>query len=194
MAKHEMTNLVFLWEDPDGKRRWEAVIEDQMAGFLEKILLEGVNPATVIMGYSPILFHWVWKKYHGGLSDVYFQKINEEIYGREPTQESKHEPVNVPIYKKLEAKYGWVAPDGRFFGCNYGGHSSLAGRIVGEIQYVYDPERYLEDLGWAKVLSGRYAGRQYVIGMGEGKKLADAQLKTLEQMGLGNAYGISSLL
>lgn len=190
-----MTSWVFLWEGADGKRYWEAVEEDQMNGFLQKIIREGALPATVMMAYSPILFHWVWKKFHNGLSDVYFQKINEEIYGTEPVGEIKHKPVDVPIEKKApETKFGWIAPDGRYFQCEYGGHSSLAREIVGKIQHISDPEQHLEGLGWVKVFSGTGTGKRYTVGMGVGKKLTDAQLKTLQREGLDNAHGISCLL
>nr|WP_325260128.1 hypothetical protein [uncultured Oscillibacter sp.] len=190
-----MTKYVFLWEGPDGKRYWEAVREEQINGFLEKLIKGGVLPATIMVGYAPILFHWVWKKYHKGLSDVNFCKINEEIYGTEPVGEVKHTPVDVPIEKKKpETKYGWIAPDGRFFGCEYSQHTSLARKIVGEIQHVFDPERHLEELGWAKVFKGMADRERYAIGMGEGKKLTDVQLRTVQEMGLDNAYGISHLL
>lgn len=196
MAKRdEMTSYVFLWEGPDGERKWEAVAENQVNGFLVKLLEEeGVNPATVMVAYAPILFHWVCKQYHK-ISDVNFNRINEEIYGTDPSEISKHKPVDVPVErKKPEEKYGWLAPDGRFFNCDYGGHSHLAGKIVGEIQHVHDPERHLEDLGWAKVLSGTINRTRYTIGMGLDKKLTDAQLKTLKRMKLDDAHGVSSLL
>ena len=189
-----MTNYLFLWERPDGERCWEAVTKEQVKGFLEKLISDGVNPATVIVAYTPILFHWVWKEYHRGLSDVHFPKINEEIYGAEPVAESNHKPVDVPVEKKPETKFGWIAPDGRFFGCGYGGHSNLASRIVGEIEYVLDAEQRLEKLGWAKVFKGIDSRERYTVGMGAGKKLTDAQLRTLQGMGLGNAHGISGLL
>jgi hypothetical protein len=91
-------------------------------------------------------------------------------------------------------KYGWIAPDGRFFRCDYGGHSNLADKIVGEIQHVRNPERHLEDLGWAKILHGGSTGKVYAIGMGLDKKLTDAQLKTLQMDGLDDSFGISYLL
>lgn len=190
-----MTSFVFMWEGPDGERKWEAVKKGQTAGFMEKLLTEyGVHPATVMVAYAPILFHWVWKEYHKGLSDVNFHNINEEIYGTEPAEISKHKPVDVPVREKPVVKFGWLAPDGRFFNCQYGGHSNLADKVVGDIQYIANPERHLEELGWAKVLSGGGTGKQYAIGMGIEKKLTDAQLKTLQRMELDTAYGISYLL
>ena len=185
---------IFLWEDPNGNRKWEIVKKNQMIGFLEKLLNDGVHPATIMCACSPILFHWAWKEYHNGISDVNFNKLNEEIYGTEPI-ESKHKRVDVPIEKeKPVTKYGWIAPDGRFFGCDYGGHSSLASKIVGNIQYVTNPERHLEEIGWAKVLSGTANRSKYTIGMGVDKKLTDDQIKTLQRMKLDNSYGISYFL
>ena len=187
-----MTSFLIMWETPDGERRWEAVKKEQIDGFLEKLLLGGVHPATVMMSYAPALIHWVWKKFHKGYSHVNFYKINEEIYGTEPVEESKHKPVDVPVKEK--SKFGWIAPDGRFFECGYGGHTSVAERIVGEIQHVFDPEQHLEGLGWAKVYKGVIGRERYTIGMGTGKKLTDAQLKTVQYLGLDNANGISLLL
>ena len=179
---------VILWQSPDGERKWEIMKQNQVAGFLKILIDDGVHPATVMAAYSPIFFHWVWKKYHNGLSDVYFQKVNDEIYGTEPI-ESNHKPVDVPIEKpKPVTKYGWLAPDGRFFKCDYGGHSSLADKIVGEVHKITNPERHLEELGWAKVLTGGSFGKRYAIGMDYDKKLTDSQLKTLERIGIDDIY------
>ena len=65
---------------------------------------------------------------------------------------------------------------------------------VGEIRDIRDPERHLENLGWAKVFKGLEARERYSVGMGEGKKLTDAQLVELQRMGLDNAHGVSLLL
>ena len=184
---------ILLWEDPCGERKWEALKKNQIIGFLEKLLNGGVHPATVMFSFNPII-HWAWKEYHGGVSEVSMQNINEEICGTAPVK-SKHEPVNVPEREsRIVTKYGWIAPDGRYFKCDYGGHSNLADKIVGDIQKIYNPERHLEDLGWAKVLSGGSTRKRYAIGMGLDKKLTDAQLKTLKREGLEDSYGISFLL
>lgn len=184
----------FLWEEPSGERKWEVVKDRQMEGFVEKLLTDGVHPATVMCCSHPIFFHWVWPKFHGGLSDVSFNRINEDIYGTEPI-ESNHKPVDVPVTPApITTKYGWIAPDGRYFKCDYGGHSHLAGKIVGEIQNIRNPERHLEELGWAKVLHGGSSGKRYAIGMDLEKKLTDAQLKTLKREGLDDSFGISFLL
>ena len=187
-----MTTM-FLWETPTGERKWEVVAKNQIAGFLKKLLDDGVYPAMIMCGL-PCFFHWVWPEYHNCSSDVNFNKINEAIAGSEPV-ESMHEPVDVPAEeKKTKDKYGWLSPDGRFFGCDYGGHSSLAHKIVGEVEYVLNPERYLEDKGLAKILSGVEGRGRYSIGMGVGKKLTDSQIKVLQRMELDHSYGISYYL
>lgn len=185
---------LFLWETPEGERKWEAVKKNQTMGFLEKIITAGVHPATVMVEFNPLLMHWVWQEYHNGCSDVTFRKVNKEIYGTAPV-ESKHKPLQVPVNKEKPVfKWGWLAPDGRFFRCDYGGHSHLADKICGEIQYIANPERHLEEMGWAKILSGTCTGKRYAVGMGLEKKLSDAQLKTLQEMGTDDIYGISFLL
>ena len=190
-----MTSFVFMWEDQNGERRWEADRERQTRGFMEKLLNEGVPPATVMIAYAPILFHWVWPQFHEGLSDVNFHAINEEIYGTGAAPEKKRDPVNVPMEKeKPDVKYGWISPDGRFFSCGYGGHTNLARKIVGDLQYIPDPERHLEDLGWVKIFSGTAFRERYAVGSGIGKKVTPEQLKMINRLGLENAYGLSDLL
>lgn len=61
-----MTSYVFLWEEPDGKRCWEAVREDQYAGFLEQLLNRGVNPATVMVAYARYFFTGFGRSSIGG--------------------------------------------------------------------------------------------------------------------------------
>ena len=196
MAKRdEMTGYVFMWETKHGERKWEAVTKGQVNGFLQKLLDDGVHPATIMISYAPILFHFVFAKYHDGLTDVNFHRINKTIYGTDPKAKTDRKPVDVPVTKeKPVSKYGWLSPDGRFFACDYGGHSYLADKIVGDIQYVANPERHLEDIGWAKIMSGSGTGKTYAIGMGLEKKITDMQLKALQRMGLDDAFGLSVLL
>ena len=179
---------LFLWENPDGERKWEAVEKNKTMGFLEKIITAGVHPATVLCEWNPLMFRWVFPKYHKDVSDVTFRKVNEEIYGTEPIK-SNHKPVDVAPNKKPPVfKWGWLAPDGRLFRCDYGGHSNLADKICGEIQHIANPERHLEEMGWAKILHGGSFGKRYAVGMGIDKKLTDAQLKTLQQIGNEDIY------
>lgn len=188
-----MTNILLLWETPDGARHWEALEKKQVSGFLEQLLTSGVSPASIIMAYNPIFLHWAFPSFHRDFSDVCFGQINESIAGCASEQPSKH--VRVDVREDDEARFGWVAPDGRFFFCDYGGHISLAGKIVGELEKVADPEQYLEDHGWAKISSGKLHGKQFYIGMGVGKKLTDAQINALSRNGWDSSVdGLSQYL
>lgn len=192
--KDEMTSFVFMWECPNGERKWEAIQKGQTGGFLKKLLDDGVHPATVMVAYAPILFHFVWGEYHNNLTDVNFHEINTQIYGTAPQAKTNRKPVDVPVKKKVETKYGWLAPDGRFFHCDYGGHSGLACKIVGDIEYIRNPEKHLEDKGWAKILSGGGTNKAYALCMGLDEKLTDKQLNTLQHMGLDDIADISWFL
>ena len=185
--------FLFLWETPDGSRHWEAIKKSQTEGFLKKLIDYGVNHATIMVAFNPTNFIWILKEYHNNRSDVTFQKINQEICGSTPVV-SQHKPLDIEDRPKIVPKYGWIAPDGRYFRCDYGGHSHLADKICGDVQRISNPERHLEDLGWAKVLHGGATKKAYALGMGLDQKLTDAQLKTLQREGLEDAYGISFLL
>lgn len=186
-----LTSYVLMWENYDGNRLWEAVTESQLEGFVDKIANEGAIPASIMVGHNPILFRYLCKDLHQ-VADVFFGRINEEIYGIESIS-IKREPVKVKEIVPYGTKYGWISPDGRYFHCEYSGHRSLADRIVGMIEDVSDSEKHLENLGWAKISSsgGRF---QYSIGMGHGKKLTDGQVRTIDRMKFDHLDGILEYL
>lgn len=187
-----MTNYLFMWETADGNRCWEAVERDQAQSFSQKLLESGAVPSSVMVSFSPVFIHWLFPTFHNGLSDVCFGRVNEEIMGCDPVQESRHRPVETE--RVVNPLYGWIAPDGRFFCCDYGGHVALAETIVGKLEKVDNSEKFLEDAGWAKVSSGVRAGKKYSILMGVGKKLSADQLKTIQRHSLDSADGISLYL
>lgn len=193
--KNTFTPWCILWETPDGERHWEAVADNQMEGFLMDLIdNKKIDPATVFANHIPIGFHFVWKKFHGDLSDVNFGRINEQIYGSTPPAVPAHKPVDAPIIPpKSEMKLGWVAPNGRHFPCQYGDHRYTACKIVGEMFEIRDPERYLEDHGWAKIYRDPIEHR-IAVGMGVRKTLTDAQYKTLTRLGLDELPELSELL
>jgi hypothetical protein len=80
----------------------------------------------------------------------------------------KPEPTEEYVWTKGpvqgRAKLGWIAPDGRFFGCEYGEHNRLSYRLnfheldraaePSSANFGNDNERSLEAAGWLKVYSG----------------------------------------
>lgn len=188
------TSYVFLWQQADGTRRWDAIPEDACQEFLEKILEEDAVPASVMAAYAPILFHWVWPKFHNHLSDVEFPRIDRDILGSQTEATGMDAKPRNGASLPEQSKFGWLAPDGRYFHCEYTGHMDEARHIVGELQRIDDPERHLEDLGWAKIYhNGSYAGT-YAVGMGPGHTLTDQQVLALQRLGLDRADGVSGLL
>ena len=108
---------------------------------------------------------------------------------------SAEEEKKVPETREQEKpKYGWIAPDGRYFQCDYGGHSHLATKIVGEMEAVLDAELHLEEHGWAKIFKPLPTRERYAVGMGTDQRLTDRQLATLKRLGLDSAYGVSCFL
>lgn len=163
------------------RANWEAINSGQYKGFLKKLLDAGVNPASIMLQYNPVFFHWAFPSEHNGLSDVNFMRINVTIGGK---KKSAHKLPKMEAQKEPESKYGWLSPDGRYYHCSYGGHIDLAYEIVGKIEPVIDPEQKLENLGWAKIYRGLDAENLYSIGMGKNKKLTDKQLNMLRINGL----------
>lgn len=191
----KLTEWVFLWETNSGHRQWEVVADKQLDGFLKKMTSDkNINLATVMAAHMPIGFHFVWKKFHNDLSDVNFGKLNETIYGTEPPKEIPHKEVNVPEKPpEPESHLGWLAPDGRFFHCEYGGHTQMANRIVGGLEPILDSEKYLEDHGWAKIYCDPLEPGE-TFGMGYKKVMTDAQMKYLTRMHLDTIPGVKRFL
>lgn len=188
------TPWILMWETPDGERHWEAVPDNQMEGFLMKLVeKEHVNPATVMAAHTPIGFHYIRNRFHGDMSDVNFGRINETIYGSTPPEVTNHKPVDVPVTPpKSELKLGWLSPDGRHFPCQYGDHRYTACRIVGDMIQVSDHERYLEDHGWAKIYRDPIEHRT-AVGMGLGQTMTEAQYKTINRLDLEELPEVKSL-
>lgn len=191
----KFTPWVFLWETNDGQRQWDVLSDGQLEGFLQKIVEEKkVNLATVMASKMPIGFSYAWNKFHGGLSSVNFGKLNSTIYGTEPPKEIPHQPVVVQEKPpEPESHLGWLAPDGRFFPCEYGGHTQMAIRIVGDLEPILDSEKYLEDHGWAKIFRDPLEPGE-TFGMGYKKVMTDAQMKYLTRMHLDTIPGVKRFL
>lgn len=185
------TNVLVMWGTRDGSRKWEAINSSQYKGFLKNLMGAGVNPASFMLQYNPVFFHWAFPSEHNGLSDVNFMRINDTIYGE---KKSAHKLPKVEIQKESDSKYGWLSPDGRYYHCSYGGRMDLAYEIVGKIEPVSDPEQKLEELGWAKIYRGLETKTLYSVGMGKDKKLTDKQLNMLKLNGLDAVFGIELFL
>lgn len=78
-----------------------------------------------------------------------------------------------PILLRPDSKYGYIAPDGRWYGCNYSDHNDLCRFVLGE--------ETPEELGWVKVYKGSYCDPEVYS---RRKFFTDEQMNTLIDRGL----------
>ena len=97
--------------------------------------------------------------------------------------------------EKLDSKYGFISPNGKYFRCEFEGHHDLAYDICTyryDIDINEDPERYLEEHGWCKIYNPFLHNQRYAVYVND--KLTKDQYETLQKLGLENAKHISVLL
>lgn len=75
---------------------------------------------------------------------------------------------------KKDSQYGWVNPQGDFFGCNYRDHLNLAE------WYFKKTERELEKSGWVKIYKDFEGERRF---FSENYRLTETQRVKLESLG-----------
>lgn len=92
-----------------------------------------------------------------------------------------------------DTKYGFISPEGKYFHCCYQGHINLADRICFGLTDTDNAERFLEEQGWLKIYKP-LSDRQYSVYISNDRTITDAQMKTLIDMELDNAEGISQML
>ena len=77
---------------------------------------------------------------------------------------------------KPDSEYGWVSPDGHFYGCKYADHSFVAS------MYFKKSERQLENEGWIKIFRDSYDRKP--TWMSDKLMITETQRITLESRGL----------
>lgn len=170
-----LVKFLILWRTPEEQGQWKILSERDVAGFLQ-VLIEDkkVDPATIIAISGTTDAHWLFPKLHGGEKMFSIKNIDNPVTPATPMK-YQSSPNNCEIQEYL----GWIAPDGRYFQCGYGGHREMARQIVGSLTPVDDARRYLEDHGWAVIFRNPLAGKRYMVGMGQNQHLNDKQAKTL---------------
>lgn len=192
MSENKFVRFWIMWRH-NGENHWEACTKAEAMPLVRKLLLEeGVNPASIFFTTD---CHWMCPEHHGKKKNVWPLDFLKEIDGGDVAQ--KYTGPNVyPEPKPVETKYGFISPDGRYFQCTYGGHSELARQIVGQMQKIDDPTRYLEDFGWLSIYKDPIRNNKYAVGMGINGKITDAQVTAIERVGLDpmEVKGLADLL
>lgn len=89
---------------------------------------------------------------------------------------------------------GFIRRDGKHFGCSWQEHTSLAAKICFGNFDTDNPERYLEEHGWVKVMKNPVGVREYFVYLHDDFKITREQFATLQELGLENADGVNDIL
>lgn len=116
------------------------------------------------------------KDFYWGQTSSFCTMLEEykivEIIGKVPS--SKWDDMEIAYVKKyqpikssdVKESAGWLAPDGKFYTCSYGGHRSLSIKLSCHYyDQIEDSTKILEEKGWIKVY------KNGVIGWDESKEL-----------------------
>lgn len=161
--------FLILWREPE--EHWQILPERDVASFLQVLIDDKkVDPSTIMAIQESANIHWLFPSLHGGQSAVPIKRL--EVPNATGQPDSSTSTGNTE-------HLGWIAPDGRYFPCGYGGHREAARQIVGSMTPVDDARRYLEDHGWVVIFRNPLSGKKYMVGMGKDQHINDKQAQTL---------------
>lgn len=172
---------IFLWEELDGTRCWEAFASwEELKPFLESLLNRGLEPKEMMLECGSLT--WMFPSFHKGCKTVW---NNDILDIQKRTVKSSIAKQIVPDTTKSKTELGWISPDGRYFPCEYGMHSEMARKIVGHVSPVSDARSYLENNGWLAVYKNPVVGKSLAVGMGKSHHhISNQQLDTLHRLGI----------
>lgn len=192
-----MRNHLVCWEE-NGIKKWEMITKKDLNGFLMELLQSVEVDHRTIFIIPTTMMEGIWlvpDSHKSNRVDFYHffedygipyvcPRFSEQTKKVVQELEEKHGP---------ETKYGFVSPDGRYFHCDYQGHSTLAYNICFGLVDTNNAELYLEEHGWCKIYKP-LGYRQYCIYIGENHGLTNEQVKTLIEMGLDAAEDFAKML
>lgn len=165
--------FLILWKE--NGQQWQVLPEQDIEEFLKNLIEDrNVDPATIIAIPGTSEAHWLFPSCHNGQRMFLIKNIDKPVTPVSPMKRQQGQDRH-----EIQEHLGWIAPDGRYFQCGYGGHSALATQIVGSLTPIDDASKYLEDHGWAAVFRNPLGGKRYMVGMGKGWQMNDKQAQTL---------------
>ena len=181
-------------------RQWDMVEESEWKSFAVNLLLDPtVKNGTIFQVPVSAIIGGIWLDRNSHKSNsVDFYHFTDD-YGttyEKPDITETAKKVADEQDREQEAKYGkygWISPEGRYFNCNYQGHTNLADRICFGITETNNAELYLEEHGWCKIYKSLFENNYHVY-VGPDYVITDAQMKKLIELGLDNAEDISKML
>lgn len=191
-------NHLFCWEE-NGIKKWEMIKKKDVNAFILNLMSDtSVDNNSVFVIPTNGIFAGIWlvpETHRSRRVDFYnFYKDFGIIY-KAPDVNKTNQKILANHEDKYgdNTKYGWISPEGRYFHCDYQGHIALADKICFGMTDALNSERYLEEHGWCKVFKP-LGDRRYSVYVGDKYTITDAQMKTLIDLGLDHAYGLSEML
>ena len=146
------------------------------------VKLDGIISLARLEPDEPDMFYWGY----GGTKWVlrstevleHLGKVCSDDYDKQREIELNFYKKYHPIKASLVSSAGWLAPDGKFFPCNYGQHDGLAFVIAINYYNSLGGVRKLEEMGWVLVMD-----EGYVVTVSRGRdtefQMTQKQLDTL---------------
>lgn len=183
-----MKPTILFWENRNREKEWKAFSSwENMKQYLAILFASGVDPAKILVSSSSL--YWLFPSRHNGSQTVLAQDILNiaagHISGNHPYMQEENSKDFSESAMIDDSDLGWIAPDGRFFSCEYGGHANKAREIVGYLESIPDAQGFLESQNWFAVYRNPSPGKTLCIGSGnDAKNLSMAQLRTIQELGI----------
>ena len=164
----------------NGEKSFEVIPTSMYGDLLRKLMLEqGVHPGAIFIS-KMALCDWVDPSSHKGCRCVWLSEFWDEINNIDSPEAYYEKPKYKEEKRKPETKYGYISQDGRYFHCEYFGHSALEREIVGKLEKIDNQQQYLYEKGWLCIYNDPFAKGTYAIAMGYKKHMTDEQLKMFD--------------
>ena len=194
MGRH----YLMCWEENDEKH-WNMIKEKDFDSFGLNLLDDpNVNNHTIFIIPCSGFIEGIWLSRHTHKSGrVDFWNFYED-YGTPyvpPVVKEENKDTLQTLHERNYdgTKYGWISPDGKYFHCGYQGHVALAEKICFGMIDTNNAERYLEEHGWCKIYKPLWENK-YKVYTGAKHVITNAQMKTLIDLELDHAEGLSEIL
>lgn len=190
-----MSNDLICYEE-NSIKKWKMVNKDDTNSFLlELIQNKKVNPKSVfIIPTSFVSGIWLFPKFHKSNRVDFWNFFEDYGYNyKKPKLSDKSKRIlkEVNNSKKVNTKYGFISPEGRYYHCDYQCHYNLADKICFGMVDTTNAEDYLTRHNWIKIYRPISGGSYAIYTHG---KINDDQLKTLVKMELDKVDSISDFL
>lgn len=193
-----MKNNLVCWEENQIKK-WEMVKDEDSTTFYMNLLTnQNVKKHSIFVIPTNAFAAGIWlvAKMHKSQRVDFFNFYEDygQVYVKpETTPDNKKVIDEINDKHGDDTKYGWLSPDGRYYHCEWQGHSALADKICFGHTDTQNAEHYLEETGWCKIYKSP-ACNNYRVYIGGKHTITKEQMNTLVKMKLDNAEDLNEML